>query len=271
MRSNNSQRPRAAGRLAGAGTLVAVLSALALMAASLTLEAQGKGGGQGGGKPGGGGGGGGEPPPDPNPDALYTLTRIEPPAGTVSFFPYGMNKHAEVVGLTQVKASGKNDAPGPAGYWSALDGSITLPSFNGDPAAWAMAVADNGLIAGFSVGRLEFAAGLYRAHDYRPVWWFRNGSGFDVGNWLDALRPDFLEKYEFEWLQARSMSNDGRFVVFAAQHVSIARWMAVVAEILFDGSGPPEVIRYWVFDDEIQDISHDGLGTVRVIGYGRTD
>ena len=74
---------------------IGTLLALAMM--PLSMHAQGKGGGKPGGGGGGGDGGGGEP------DYLYTLANVEPPAGTVRIHPLGMNNHAAVVGASYVK------------------------------------------------------------------------------------------------------------------------------------------------------------------------
>ena len=260
MIASNPQVSGAAGRLYGSKTLVAILSALALLAAPLGLEAQGKGGGNGGGKP--GGGGGEEPPPEPNPDALYTLTRIEPPAGTVSFVPHDLNQEAVVVGPTFVKGKGSRTAPGPAGLWA--DGqSMTLPLAGDDEAASAYGISDNGLIVGRSIGWIEWIVNGHTPRDIKPAWWFRDQDGFEAGIWQ-------LPDTSIEVFEASAVSNDGRFVAFYGHDTVSGNPMGLVAEVTFDGSSAPEVIDWWIFESLIAHIHHDVASGVRVIGYPST-
>lgn len=262
----SARGPLSAPRLTRVGVgflkIVAIGTLLSWTIMPISAYAQGKGGG----KP-GGGGGGEEPPPGGDPECLYTLERIEVPAGTEGILPLGMNNHAHVVGASHFK-SGKNDKPGPAFHWA--DGVYTaLPALQPDAPTDAWAIADNGLIVGGSYGILlkQQPGSGWLPTDPRAVWWMPNESGFEVGDWNDAFPAGFFAEAPLLLRRAEMMSDDGRIVYFRTETLGFV----VVAQIAAGNQTPPVVEAWWVFeanrDVQFRDLHHDGAGTVRAAGH----
>jgi hypothetical protein len=240
-------------------------AALLLALAAMPIEAYGQG--KGGGK---GGGGGGQPPPEPDPDALYTLTRIEPPAGTIQVFPLGLNNSAVVVGGSNVKGyRGNRNGYGPPFLWSAGEG-VTLPTLNHDPTADAKAIADNGLIVGVSFGRINPPPADHLVLDPRATWWVPSGSGYEAGDWNETFGPEFFDATSIVLDRAVAVSNDGAFVAFYGQRLNTGVRLAVVAQVDYDGTSPPIVQAWWPFEHGtetvIRGIHRDDDDTVRAYG-----
>jgi uncharacterized membrane protein len=183
----------------------------------------------------------------------YTLTPINPPAGSVGSTVFGMNNHGAVVGATSVK-SGKNTVAGPAFVWAAgTSAALTTPL---SASCAANDISDTGLIVGRTGGSPT-----------RAVWWqAAAGGGYATGDWnalLPVGSPLFLH-------EAMAVSADGQFVVFDGSNSTTGLWGAVVARLEPQGltlwtiptiGDPPVNLR----DSLADDIHFDGT-TVRLAG-----
>ena len=199
----------------------------------------------------------------------YTLTQINPPAGASSSSVESVNNGGQVVGNTSIK-SGGSSVPGPAFVWT-NGTAVTLPSFASDTAAEARAIGDAGVIVGQSP----------RANTYsqlpRAVWWQNTGAGYVVADW-NAFLP---AGSSLRLITAVAISTDSQFVVFDQVDSVTGHDQAVVAQVAFTGATPSEFSKLWLIDSldgtvssdgfvsAGTDISHNGNGIVRVVGYAQ--
>ncbi|PYI85796.1 MAG: hypothetical protein DME26_10215 [Verrucomicrobia bacterium] len=191
----------------------------------------------------------------------YTVTPINPPAGTDSCVAQSLNNLGGVVGYTRVKA-GKNYALGPAFIWKSGQ-STTLMPLSGQPSAEATRISDSGLI----VGGPNLLSNLETG---RATWWEKTSTGYQPRDW-NALLP---AGSGLTLLRADALSHDGRYISFQAE-IGATGLRDIVAEIELDSTGPLPlgIVRYWDVTDVwgVTDIHHDGAGLVRATGLGGPD
>src|SRR5438552_8151972 len=163
----------------------------------------------------------------------YTVTPINPPAGTDSCVAQSLNNLGGVVGYTRVKA-GKNYALGPAFIWKSGQ-STTLMPLSGQPSAEATRISDSGLI----VGGPNLLSNLETG---RATWWEKTSTGYQPRDW-NALLP---AGSGLTLLRADALSHDGRYISFQAA-IDATGLRDIVAEIELDATGllPLGIVRYW--------------------------